>query len=176
MFKKKLLRLTPIMLVAVLVSWSAVWAETGTNSCGYIMEVMPLPATATSIQMADDQPMILGAWTTHNPQGDPFSQVTDFTRFQDTLAFVVHYHHTGGSLPTQFARGWVCGDETRIVKDCNFTWLIPFLPAGDYLLINYFNNVAFGVGVYDWAVKVGNVVYGWPNISTSLPQCINIHP
>lgn len=176
MFKKKFLRLTPLMLVAVLASSSFVFAETGTNSCGYTMDVVPLPASAASIQMVADQPTILGAWTTNNPQGNPFSQVTDFTKNQDTLAFVVHYHHTGGSLPPQFARGWTCGDETRIARDCNFTWLIPYLPAGDYLLINYFSKVPFGAGVYDWAVKVGDVVYGWPNISTSLPQCITIHP
>ena len=161
-----------ILLIALifLLSPGTVLSADGTNSCGYEMVIIPAPATIPTPNAAVDQPAILDAWTTNNPFGNPSSEEYSFTGGQDTLAFVVKYHHIGGPIPEQWNRGWRCGNETQPVKTCNFKWT-AVLPIGDYLLINYFSPVDFRAGEYDWAAKVGNVVFGWPNIDATRPWC-----
>lgn len=158
----------------ILLTVGLVFSSDGTNSCGYEMIVVPveqplyLPSSAIPTQ-----PAILDAWTT-NDLNNPL-EVYDFTYGQDILAFVVKYSHIGGPLPEQWAKGWKCNTEIPL-KTCQFTWTIGYLPPGDYLLINYFNPVTYPSGNYDWAAKVGDVVFGWPNISKTRPECFVIHP
>lgn len=165
-----------VLIAMMLVFTSAsigVAAGGGTNSCGYTMDIIPIAQQSSSIDMVlPDQAAILDAWTSNDPF-NPNSEIYSFTRGQEPIAFVVKYHHVGGVVPEQWARGWTCGNESQIVKTCNFKWTAS-LPAGDYLLINYFNPVNFAPGEYDWAAKVGNVVYGWPNISASRPWCFSV--
>ena len=164
-----------LILILTLLSLPA-FASDGTNSCGYEMIVVPATGSATTgLDAINNQPAILDTWTTNDPFINPYSEVYNFAAGQDTLAFVVRYYHTGGALPEQWARGWRCGDETRIIKTCNFKWTIGYMPPGEYLLINYFSPVDFKPGEYDWASKVGNVVFGWPNIEATRPWCFTIH-
>ncbi len=145
----------------------------GTSPCGYDMVVLPADQPAGSAVF--DGPTIIDAWTTNDPYGNPYTEVYDFTAGAEPIAFVVEYFHTGGLLPKQWARGWVCGDETQIVKTCTFDWTIGYLPEGVYLLINYFDPVEFRPGTYDWASKVGDVVFGWPDIDPSRPWCFTVN-
>lgn len=145
----------------------------GNSSCGYIMKVIPVQRTP-AMGGPLNAPAILDAWTTNDPLGNPYSEVYDFATGQDIMGFVVEYNHTGGFLPEQWAKGWICGTEIP-VKICNFKWTIGYLPPGVYLLINYFDPVEFPIGNYDWASKVGNVVFGWPNINASRPWCFKVH-
>lgn len=146
----------------------------GVNSCGYEMMIVSVPDTL-SVTSTYDVPAIIDAWTTNDPYGNPYNEVYDFTMGVDVLAFVVEYYHTGGTLPEQWARGWVCGKEDRIMKTCRFKWTISYLPPGTYLLINYQYPITFAPGSYDWAAKVGDVVFGWPNMSSIRPDCFTIY-
>jgi hypothetical protein len=170
---KKFLTIAALLLFLTLYIQAFTFASDGINSCGYEMDVIPVETPA--IASIFDNPTIIDAWTTNDPFGNPYSEVYDFTIGQDTIAFVVEYFHTGGLLPEQWARGWNCGQEDQIVKTCYFKWTIGYLPAGVYLLINYFDPVEFPPGEYDWASKVGDVVFGWPNISATRPWCFTIH-
>lgn len=108
-------------------------------------------------------------------QEAPYTEVYDFTHGLDTIAFVVEYFHIGGLLPEQKAFGFNCGQEYPIIKTCYFQWTIGYLPPGVYLLINYFDPVEFPPGEYDWVSKVGDVIFGWPDINASRPWCFTIH-
>ncbi|MBI5492874.1 MAG: hypothetical protein HY893_08085 [Deltaproteobacteria bacterium] len=170
---KRLIAASALSLLGAMFFVTAAMAQNvGVNSCGYTMEV--IPATQGPAPAATDVPQILDAWTTNDPFVNPYSRVNDFTSGQGTLAFVVDYHHTGGTLPRQYNRAWSCGNEANILKTCSFRWTIPFLPAGDYLLVNYVAPVNLKPGSYDWAAKVGDVVFGWPDINASAPSCFTI--
>ncbi|OHB70199.1 MAG: hypothetical protein A2W23_08075 [Planctomycetes bacterium RBG_16_43_13] len=158
-----------------LVHAEAAITNAGINSCGYEMMIVPLISGQASADAVQQQPAVTDAWTTNDPYANPESEVYEFLNNQDTLAFVVKYSHAGGLIPEQWARGWQCGNEEKIVKTCNFKWTVGYLPSGDYLLINYFDPVQFKAGEYEWASKVGNVVFGWPNISSTRPWCMTIH-
>jgi len=159
--------------MALLMVPAAAISSDGTNTCGYEMMVVPVQ-TVASLGTATT-PAILDAWTTNDPYMNPFAEVYDFARGVDTLAFVVYYRHTGGVIPDQYAKGWACRDEAVPLKTCRFNWTIGYLPPGDFLLINYFDPVQFPVGSYDWASKVGDVVFGWPDISSTRPSCFNVN-
>jgi hypothetical protein len=122
-----------------------------------------------------EPPSIKGAWTTNDPFGDPFVKVYDFTIGSDILALATLYHHAGGYIPVQYARAFVCSYDDKIVKTCRYEWTVGPLPEGLYLLINYYDPVEFKAGVYDWAVKVGNVIFGYPNVGTVEPECFSLH-
>ena len=146
--------------------------DSGFNSCGYEMIIIPIDSPPNGSVLT--QPTILDAWTTDDPYGDPFKEVYQFSANQDTLAFVVQYYHTGGRIPQQFARAWRCNTEEK-AKDCRFNWTVD-AEEGIYLLINYFERVPFKTGKYDWAVKVGALVFGWPNQDMTRPLCFEINP
>ncbi len=169
---KNLTSIITLLLLLVLFNPGITLSSDGTSSCGYEMQVVPVEVSA--IANIFDKPTIIDVWTTNDPLGNPYSEVYDFTVVQDTIAFVVEYFHTGGLLPEQWARGWNCGTD-KVVKTCHFEWTIGNLPAGVYLLINYFDPVEFPAGEYDWASKVGDVVFGWPNISDARPLCFTTH-
>jgi hypothetical protein len=160
----------------ILPSAGMVFSSDGESPCGYEMEVVPVGALTSDpgfgFENVSEGPAILEAWTTNDPYANPYTEVYDFTYGQDTLAFVVEYDHTGGFLPQQWAAGWTCGTD-QLVKICRFDWTIGYLPPGTYLLINYFDPVMFK-GTYDWASKVGDVVFGWPDIDASRPECFTV--
>jgi hypothetical protein len=169
--------LTVFSIVFILSLPALAISSDGVNSCGY--EMIAVPAAAAPGAMSDippsPAPAILDAWTTNDPFVNPYNEVYQFTRGVDTLAFVVEYVHAGGAIPEQFARGWRCENETQINKTCRFKWTVGYLPPGTYLLINYMDPVKFGFGQYDWASKVGNVVFGWPDpASGSRPWCFAV--
>jgi hypothetical protein len=146
--------------------------EFGENNCGYEMMIVPVPGQEMTADVFDD-PLIIDAWTTDDPFGNPFKEVYDFTVGEGNIAFVVEYFHTGGLLPRQFARGWTCGTDI-VRKTCRFDWTIGPVPPGIYLLINFFDPNPYPPGEYDWAAKVGDLFFGWPNIDELRPLCFTV--
>jgi hypothetical protein len=120
-------------------------------------------------------PEIKDAWTTNDPFGDPFEKVYDFTIGTDTLALVTMYYHCGGFIPRQYARGYTCNTLEKVLMTCIYDWTVGPLPLGTYLLINFYDPVEFKAGIYDWATKVGDVIYGYPNVNTVPPECFTLH-
>jgi len=158
-------------LLFMLLTPGAAISSDGVNSCGYEMMVVPVQIPA-ALEPATT-PGIVDAWTTNDPFGNPWSEVYNFTAGQGLLGLVVEYNHAGGTIPEQASRGWICGDETQVAKTCRFKWTVP-LPPGTYLLINFLDPVPLGNTEFDWAAKVGDVVFGWPDISATRPWCFSI--
>ncbi len=176
---KKFISITALLMFLIFLLIGTAFSSDGVSSCGHEMAIVPVEVTTITnnnpvCTPLNDTPAINDAWTTNDPFGNPLNEVYDFTANQDTLAFVVEYYHTGGLIPEQWSRGWKCGSEIA-VRTCHFDWTIGCLPAGFYLLINYFDPVEFPAGEYDWASKVGDVVFGWPNMNESRPSCFRIH-
>jgi hypothetical protein len=137
------------------------------GSCGVAFWNLVQPMTV-------DEPAILDAWTTLYPFSDPDIESYTFQKDADTLAFVVRYLHVGGQIPVQYGRAYLCGESSGSKKDCVFPWTIA-APPGEYLLINYYAECRFNAGVFDWAAKVGDVVFGYPDPSHNRPLWFEIY-
>jgi len=149
-------------------------ASPGALACGK-MYLVPLDRQHTYHADAFACPEIVDVWTTNDPFGDPFTRVNDFTIGSDILALVTLYYHCGGLIPRQYARAYTCDPEEQALKTCRYDWSIGPLPEGLYLLINYYDPVEFPPGNYDFAVKVGDLVYGYPDPSEVPPDCFALH-
>jgi hypothetical protein len=121
-------------------------------------------------------PQIIDAWTTDDPFGNPTVRENDFTIGSDILAFVTQYDHSGGFIPRQYIRAYTCDSNERVLKTCVYDWTVGPLPEGCYLLINYYDPVEFKAGTFDWAVKVGDLIFGYPDPNNTLPpECVTLH-
>ncbi len=130
---------------------------------------IPVKPVATPL----DEPAILDAWTTSTPYSDPWLEIYGFEQGVDTLAFVTKYYHTGGQIPEQISNAFNCGGE-YLRKVCIYPWTMK-LPPGEYLLINWYEpERVFPSGDYDWATRVGAVVFGYPNPQNKRPLCFDI--
>ncbi len=119
------------------------------------------------------EPAILDAWTTNLPFENPWKEVYTFKQWEDTLAFVTFYSHAGGRFPKQLYKGYLCGEDI-LRKACMFNWTIE-LPPGTYLLINWYGPwTKFPVGNYDWATRVGDVIFGSPKPYETRPLCFEV--
>lgn len=109
-------------------------------------------------------PNILDAWTT-NDLNNPYKEVYEFNKSVDTLAFVTDYFHAGGIIPQQYIGAFYPG-TSKIVAKCRYDWTIP-LPPGEYLLINYYPKIMMPPVGLDWASKVGEVTFGYPDFNNN---------
>jgi hypothetical protein len=163
-----------IFFLVMAMCWSSAWAGgldgegtfTGPESgCGEYFWVF---VQSTHV----DTPKILDAWTTKYPYSSPGEECYEFVRHVDTLAFVVEYYHIGGQIPYQYGQAYDCGDDES-KKVCIFPWTVS-APPGIYWLINYYDDCHFNEGNFDWAAKVGNVVFGYPDPYYKRPLCFKI--
>ncbi|MBU4287984.1 MAG: hypothetical protein KKH84_09340 [Proteobacteria bacterium] len=144
------------------------------GACGE-MHIEAVEQTAGAYQVDVLGPQIIDAWTTNDPFGNPYVRANDFTIGSDILAFVTLYHHIGGFIPLQYIRAYTCDIEEDVLKTCRYDWTVGPLPEGIYLLINYYNPVEFPAHIFDWAVKVGDLIFGYPDQAAVPPGCVTLH-
>ena len=125
------------------------------------------------------QSSIVDAWTTSTPHADPWNEVYDFQIGVDTLAFVTEYFfEEGGFIPLQYIRVWDCGTFHKR-STCQYDWTIGPLPPGfTWLLVNYYppESVPNVPGNFDWATRVGDATFGYPDPLNVRPWCFTLSP
>ncbi len=132
------------------------------GACGN-QTIIPVSSPA---KVSLQAPNILDAWTT-NDLNNPFKEVYEFNNGVDTLAFVTDYFHAGGLIPQQYIGAFYPG-TSKIVAKCRYDWTI-ILPPGEYLLINYYPKIMIASPPVrlDWAGKVGEVTFGYPDLNNN---------
>ncbi len=122
---------------------------------------------------------VIDAWTTATPHADPWDEVYSFEIGVDTLAFVsLYYFEEGGYIPLQYIRVWDCG-TFRARSTCQYDWTIGPLPPGyTWLLVNYYppEVVPDFPGDFDWATRVGDSTFGFPDPMNTRPECFTLAP
>jgi len=142
-------------------------ADSAWDDCG---ELVLLPAEGV---LPTGSPAILDCWTTNSVFGDPYQKVYTFRAGMDTLAFVTKYLHAGGTIPLQYTGIMRCG-ESEFFKRCKHEWTVTPVPPGIYLLIVFLYPSPTSLGRFDWASKVGEVSFGYPDPGNTRPNCFTI--